>query len=156
MLASNPRALVIVIKPVRMNTVTTAAIAEYVAKRLTEPRTKNGPLLAKATINKELRHLRAVLVLAVKWKFLQALPEFDFLKERKKLPTYIPPEDFLAMYGACSAAQGPKKRAEHHSTSVVGRAARVRLPDRLADRRDPRPAVGRRRPRRRYGAHARR
>ena len=96
-----------IVKPVRMSAITSRTIADYVAKRRTEKRSKNGPIVSPATINKELRTIRAVLRKAHRWGYLPRLPEFDFLKEPGRLPTYVTPEDFGAIYGACKVATIP-------------------------------------------------
>jgi integrase len=44
---------------------------------------------------------------AHKWGYLPNLPEFEFLKEFKKLPTYITPEEFAKLYQACDVAKYP-------------------------------------------------
>jgi len=36
------------------------------------------------------------------------MPHIDFLKEPKKLITFVPPEHFAAIYQACPAANLPK------------------------------------------------
>ena len=79
-------------------------IVAYVAKRRKEPGVRHGTLTSPATINKELRHLRAVFRKAKKLGYLVSAPDFDFLKEPKKLPTWIPPEHLAAMYRACDGA----------------------------------------------------
>ncbi len=94
-------------KPVRMASITSRTIADYVAKRRTEKRSKKGPIVSPATINKELRTIRAVLRKAHRWGYLPRLPEFDFLKEPGRLPTYVTPEHFGAIYGACKVATAP-------------------------------------------------
>lgn len=58
-------------------------------------------------MNKELRHLRAALRKAHKWGYLPVLPDFTFEREPKKLPTYVTPEQFAAIYAACEAARFP-------------------------------------------------
>jgi integrase len=79
-------------------------IVVYVAKRRKEPGMRPGTLASLATINKELRHLRAVFRKAKKLGYLSAAPDFDFLKEPKKLPSWIPPEHLAAMYRVCDTA----------------------------------------------------
>ena len=98
-----------VVKPNKMQKVTTAAILDYIAKRRKDPgRGEPEALLSPATVNKELRHLRAVFRKAKKLGYLKEAPEFDFLKEAKKLPTYTTPEHFAKMYAACDKATYPK------------------------------------------------
>jgi integrase len=96
-----------IVKPVRMRSLSTRAVAEYVARRRTERGGKPGSLVSPATINKELRHVRAALKRAAKWKYLAEVPDFEFLKEMKKLPTYVPPEHFAQLYQACDQAKRP-------------------------------------------------
>jgi hypothetical protein len=66
-----------------------------------------GHTVSPATVNKELRHLRVVLRRAVRWNYLAKIPEIDFLKEFQRLPTYISPEDFAAVYQAADQAKLP-------------------------------------------------
>ncbi len=96
-----------IIKPAKMQGITTLTLADYVAKRRVEPRRKNGPVVSPATVNRELRTLRAILRKAHRWDYLPKLPEFEFLKEPQKLPTYITPEDFAKLYKACDQATMP-------------------------------------------------
>ena len=99
--------------PKRMAAITTATIDKYVASRRTEPahRSRPDPQIGKrvspATINKELRTIRAVLRKAVRWGYLATCPEVEFLKEPGKLLTYVSPDDFQAIYGACETARWP-------------------------------------------------
>jgi integrase len=82
-------------------------IVLYIAKRRKERGTREGSLTSPATINKELRHLRAVFRKAKKLGYLTSAPDFDFLREPKKLPTWIPPEHFGKLYAACGIATRP-------------------------------------------------
>ena len=106
--------------PARMSTITTKTFADYVARRSDEPnrrareskrptRSKNEPAkpVSKATINRELRTVKAALSKAKRWGYIKEVPYVDFLKEVKKIPTYVPPEHFVAMYEACDAARIP-------------------------------------------------
>ncbi len=51
--------------------------------------------------------MRAVFRKAAKWDYLPKAPEIDFLKELGRLPTYISPEDFAAVYQAADQARFP-------------------------------------------------
>jgi integrase len=97
-------------KPVKMRSVTANAIARFVAARLTERGMQPKSTVAPATINKDLRHLRAVLKKAQKWGYLSVLPEFrdEFVREPSRLPTYMTPEHFAAIYGAANVARFPR------------------------------------------------
>lgn len=101
-----------IIKPAKVASVTTGILADYVAKRRQE--SKAGPkrkrtekLVSPATINKELRHLRAVFRKAAKWGFLAKPPEIEFLKEPGKLPVYVTPGHFALLYNAADQMRWP-------------------------------------------------
>lgn len=105
------------INPKRVASITTKDIDEYISKRLVDvPRactkkrdekdTTTKPM-SPATVNKELRHLRAVFRKAQKWGLLAKLPEFTFLKVPTKVPTFIDPEDFARIYEATQHAVRP-------------------------------------------------
>lgn len=101
-------------KPGKVRTITSATVADYVAARRKEKvrKAEDAPLVAVATINKELRTLRAVFRKAAKWGYLARVPEIDFLKEQGKLPTYINPEDFAKIYGdGCKVARWPEQQS---------------------------------------------
>jgi len=94
-------------KPVRMATINNRTIAEYVAERQKERGRDCDSKVSAATINKELRHLRAVLRKARQWDYLARVPEITFLREPGKLPTYVSPEHFAAIYKGCEVARVP-------------------------------------------------
>jgi integrase len=93
--------------PKRMAGVTSLAVAGYVAARRKEAGPRPDTTVSPATVNKELRHLRAVFRKAARWGYLAAAPEFEFLREAKKIPVYMPPEDFALAYAACDSAKLP-------------------------------------------------
>ena len=80
-----------IIKPAKMRGITTETIDKYAGNRQMDLKQKGGPKVSPATVNKELRTLRAVIRRAHKWGYLPKLPEFQFLKEPGKLPTYVTP-----------------------------------------------------------------
>lgn len=84
-----------------LSNITTAKIDDYRAKRMLERGRKPGSKVSLATINKELRHIKAVIRVAVEWGYMEAAPKFKFLKEPKRLPRYVTPEHFAAIYAAC-------------------------------------------------------
>lgn len=55
--------------------------------------------MASATVNRDLRHLRAALKWAKRRGYISEAPDFHglFVKENRKKPIVIPEEDFLAM-----------------------------------------------------------
>ncbi len=100
-------------KPVKMQSITSKTIANYVAARRFEKKYRNSegsPLVSPATVNKELRTLRAILRKAVRWGFLAKPPEIDFLREPGKLAVYVTPEHFAKLYVACDKARWPEQQ----------------------------------------------
>lgn len=95
------------VRPGRVATITTSKIDDYVAQRRLARGKKEESTLSPATINKELRHLKAALRVAVEWNHLQHLPKFRMVKVPKRLPTYVTPEDFGDLYRACAEARLP-------------------------------------------------
>lgn len=98
-------------KPKLMAGINTNRLSQFVAIRRDQKGRNPSSKVTPATINKELRHLRAALNWAVDNGFLDKAPKFKFEKEPKKLPTYVPPEDFAKIYNACNAARHPTELA---------------------------------------------
>lgn len=96
-----------IVQPKMMRTVNAAAILEFIAARRLERGHKKGSTISVASINKELRHIKAALKYAVTWEMLQAVPEFKFLREPEELPTFMTEEHFQAIYAACDVATMP-------------------------------------------------
>lgn len=82
-------------KPKRLSQVTHAYLEDFVTKRL-----ESG--VAKATVNRDLRHLRAALRWGKRRGLINEAPDFHgiFLREDRKTPTIIPVEDFAALVAA--------------------------------------------------------
>jgi len=97
-----------VMKPKWVKSITTDAIDTFIAKRLEEDGIRKRTI-SPATVNKDLRNIRAMMNVAKEWGMVTIIPRMRFLKLSKKLPTFIPPEHFAAIYGACTAAKAPKK-----------------------------------------------
>ncbi len=95
-----------------------------------------------ATINKELRHLRAVLGMAKDWGYLSEVPRFRMIREPHFLPTYVTGDHFAAMYGACESARMPEELPNvapadwWRALLVMGYMTGWRVGDMLALRRD--------------------
>lgn len=96
-----------IVCPARMIGITTKVIDDFVAKRRQERGKHQGDVISPATVNKDLRHIKCALRRAQRWGYLAALPEFDFEREPGKLPTFVSPEHFAAIYGACDNATMP-------------------------------------------------
>ena len=95
-------------KPGRMKSIKRQTIDGYIAQRRLEPGMKKGSTVSPATINRELRHVKAVLRLAHDWKYLVEVPKIKMLKEPEKLPRYVTPEHFGDIYQACDVATLPR------------------------------------------------
>src|SRR5262245_42982293 len=96
------------VKPRLVQAVKTQTLDDYVASRRIEKGQKKGSTISPASVNKELRHLRAVLRIAHEWGYLPTVPKVRMMKEPKKLITYVTPEDFAKIYSTCDAARFPK------------------------------------------------
>lgn len=96
-----------VINPKKMIGVKTATIDTFIAKRRSEKGKKGGSKVSPATINKDLRHIRAAMATAQEWGYLPELPRFHMEPVPKKIPTYVSSEHFAAIYKACEHARFP-------------------------------------------------
>jgi integrase len=95
------------VKPVRVFCLGTGAVDEFVSKRRRDPGMKRGSLVSPATVNHDLRHLKAALTVAHDWGYLPAMPKFRMEKAPKNLPTYVTGDHFAAIYRACEHARMP-------------------------------------------------
>ncbi len=98
------------VKPVRVSTIRTQTIDDFRALRRKEPGKKRGTTLSPASVNKDLRHLRAVLRKAAKWGYCTKAINFEFEREPHKLVTYVTAEHFAAIYQACEQARQPRNQ----------------------------------------------
>ncbi len=96
-----------IVKPARLTSIRTQTIDDYIATRRRERGKKKGDTVSPATVNKELRHLKAVLRIANEWGYLPKLPKVRMLKEPRKLIRYVTGEHFAAIYKACKVATMP-------------------------------------------------
>jgi len=94
-------------KPAKLQAIKTTTIDDFVSRRRTDKGRQPKSTVSPATINKDLRHLKAVLRIAHEWGYLPLVPKVRMLREPKKLPQYVTPEHFAAMYKACTAATEP-------------------------------------------------
>ena len=95
-------------KPLRLTAIKSQTIDDFVAKRRTERGVKRGSTISPASVNKELRHVKAALRVAHDWGYLPNVPKVRTVKEPQKLPRYVTPEHFAAIYRACDVARLPK------------------------------------------------
>jgi hypothetical protein len=90
-----------------MVAVKTQTVDDFIAARRQAPGLKQGSLLSPASINHDLRHIKAALAVAVEWGYLEALPKFRMEKVPKELPTYVTGDHFALIYRACDQAKLP-------------------------------------------------
>ncbi|WP_373653370.1 tyrosine-type recombinase/integrase [Schlesneria sp. DSM 10557] len=95
-----------VAKPVLVASITTEFVDKFIANRLKDPGL-DGEKLSPATVNKDLRYIRLVMNIAEEWGMITKKPKIRFLKQPKKIPTYIPPDHFAAIFQACKDAKIP-------------------------------------------------
>jgi integrase len=95
------------VKPGRIFNLSTETIDEFIAARRQERGIKVDSLISPATVNHDLRHLKAALHIAVDWGYVKKLPKFRMEKEMDKLVTYVTGDDFAIIYRACEHARNP-------------------------------------------------
>jgi integrase len=93
--------------PKRIAVLKTQHVDDYVAARRGEPGKKQGDTVSPATVNKELRHIKAALRVADEWGYLAKVPRFRMEKVPGKLPSYVTGVHFAAIYKACETATMP-------------------------------------------------
>ncbi len=86
---------------------TTKNVDTFRTVRRRDPGKKPRSTASPSSINKDLRMVKAALRNAYKWGYLKAVPEFEFERESKKLPQYVTPDHFAAMYASCDVATMP-------------------------------------------------
>ncbi|MGA2067413.1 MAG: tyrosine-type recombinase/integrase [Thermoguttaceae bacterium] len=87
--------------------ITAKTMDGYIAKRREERGKKPGSKLSPASVNRDLRHLKAVFRRALDWGYLRAVPKIVKVKEPEKMGKVITPEHFQAIYAACKDASKP-------------------------------------------------
>jgi integrase len=94
-------------KPKTLAAITPAVIEDFADQRL-----RDG--LAPATVNRDLRHLKAALRWAQRRGLIAAAPDFHglFVREPRKHPTVIPEEDFLRLVKAIESVQTDLRRRD--------------------------------------------
>jgi integrase len=97
------------VRPVRVFGLVTSHIDDFIAARRQERGRKEGDTTSPATVNKDLRHIKAALAVAFEWGYLSAVPKFRMEKALRKLPRYVTGEHFAAIYAqGCEAARMPE------------------------------------------------
>jgi integrase len=98
-----------IVKPLRIFAVNTGRVDDFIAERRKEKGKRPGEVVSPATVNKDLRHIKAALGVAVEWGYLPKLPRFRMEKEPGKLARYISGDHFAALYAACDQARLPRE-----------------------------------------------
>ncbi|MFH1267453.1 MAG: tyrosine-type recombinase/integrase, partial [Planctomycetota bacterium] len=110
-------------KPGRMENIKTQAIDAFVTTRRTERGKKPGSTISPATVNKDLRHVKAALRIANEWGYLPKVPKVRMVREPEKLPQYVTPEHFGTLYHeACPLAKLPQNPEQHYQAAEWWRA----------------------------------
>jgi integrase len=94
--------------PAKVGSIKTATIDEFISRRQADPGRKPGSVVSPATVNHDLRHLKAVLRIAHEWGYLPTVPKFRKLRELDQIGRVITVEHFEAIYKACHCATMPK------------------------------------------------
>ena len=98
-----------IIKPHRVESITTKTIDEFVASRQTDKGKKAESRVSPATVNKDLRHIKAALKRACEWGYLPKMPKVRMVREPEKLPRFVTVKHFELIYHtACDLATMPK------------------------------------------------
>ncbi len=87
--------------------ITTERIDDFRTARRREKGKNPKSKISPATLNANLRQIKAALRLAVEWKYLDTMPKIKFDGEPEKLATYINADDFGDIYVACESAKMP-------------------------------------------------
>jgi integrase len=130
-----------IVKPMRMATIKTQTIDDFIAQRRQEPGQKEDSIISPASVNHDLRHIKAALRVAVEWGYLSTIPKFRMEKEPKKPPTYVTGEHFAAIYKACEHARMPEgfpftPADWWHGLLVMGYMTGWRISDMIGLRKD--------------------
>ncbi len=95
-------------KPQKVAAIKTPTIDEFTAHRQRDPGRKVGSLLSPASVNHDLRHLKAALRIAHEWEYLPVVPKFRKVLESEQIGPVITEDHFQAVYEACDVATMPK------------------------------------------------
>lgn len=79
-------------------------IPEYIQARRKERGKQPNSLVSPATVNRELRTIKAALRCAFDWGYITFMPKAKFLKVEQTDPEFISSKQFSKLYKHCSAA----------------------------------------------------
>jgi integrase len=95
-----------IVKPAKLSGIKTQTVDEFIAERRKATGRKGQPL-SPATINRDLRHLKAAFRVAHEWGYMPVVPKVRMVREQEKLARFVTDEHFAAMYEASVAAKFP-------------------------------------------------
>jgi integrase len=95
------------IRPKKVFALSAESVARFVAARRQERGRNRGETVSPATVNKDLRHLKAALAVAEEWGYLDRAPKVRMERAGRKLPRYVTGDHFAALYAACEHARKP-------------------------------------------------
>lgn len=104
-----------IVKPCRMDRIRSETIGDFIAKRKLEPGLNPESTVSPATVNKDLRHIKAALRTAYDWGYMPKVPTIKMLREPEKLSRYVAAEHFTLLYDeACTIARLPRNPDQHY------------------------------------------
>lgn len=92
------------VKPRAVNSIEDADVDEFIRLRRQQRGKQEGTKVSHATINKDLRSIRAALRRAKRWKYLDHDVEVIFLREDSKEITFISDEQFVLLHQHAEAS----------------------------------------------------
>lgn len=112
-----------IVKPGRLERVNAQSIDTFKAARRKERGKNPGSTISPATVNKDLRHIKAALRVAHDWGWLPRVPKIRMEKAPQKLVRFVTTEHFAAIYHTgCEAATWPENPSESYTTAEWWRA----------------------------------
>ena len=96
-----------IVRPVKLSAITTRSFDEFVTVRQTDRGKKPGSKVAPATVNRELRTIRAALQVAMDWGYVLSVPKIRKMKETAEIGRVINAEHFEVIYEHCDVATKP-------------------------------------------------
>ena len=111
------------VKPGKVESITSQTIDLFISRRRNDKGKKPESKVSAATVNKDLRHIKAALKKAAEWSYLRTLPRIRMVREPEKLPRYVTPEHFELIYTvACEKAKYPNRPEQQYTAPQWWRA----------------------------------
>ena len=110
-------------KPGKIASIKASTIDGFIAKRRLERGKLPGSKLSPATVNKDLRHVKAALRYAHDWEYLPKVPRIRMLRVPSKIARYVTSEDFATLYDeAALLARRPTNPSQNYEPAEWWRA----------------------------------